>query len=104
MKKLLIALSLLLASATAFAAEPAPVIFQVKPPEQSKVQTNIGITQIHTHAANIRIAWLPLLAPLPYSYPRTTQEIPNALVLTGTQIPQRPHHETVNATVTLARR
>jgi hypothetical protein len=91
MKTLMISLSLLILAATAFAAEPAPAILQIKPPEQSRVQTNIGITQIHTHAANIKVAWLPLLAPLPYSYPRTTQEIPNALVLTGTQIPQRSH-------------
>jgi len=91
MKRLLFALSLLMISATAFAADqPTPAILQVNPPVQSRVQTTIGMTQIHTNAANIRVAWLPLLAPLPYSYPRTTQEIPNALVLTGTQIPQRP--------------
>jgi len=90
MKQLLLALSLLIVAATAFAAEPAPTILQINPPEQSRIQTNIGITQIHTRAADIRVAWLPLLAPLPYSYPRTTQEIPNPLVLTGTQIPQRP--------------
>ena len=91
MKQVLFALSLLMLAAAAFAAEPDPTILQIKPPEQSRVQTNLGITQIHTHAANIKAAWLPFLAPLPYSYPRTTQEIPNALVLTGTQIPQRPH-------------
>ena len=90
MKILMISLSLLMLTAAAFAADPEPTILQIKPPEQSRVQTNLGITQIHTHAANIKIAWLPLLAPLPYSYPRTTQEIPNALVLTGIQIPQRP--------------
>jgi hypothetical protein len=90
MKTLMISLSLLILRATAFAAEPAPTILQIKPPEQSRVQTNIGITQIHTQNANIKVAWLPLLAPLGYSYPRTTQEIPNALVVTGTQIPQRP--------------
>jgi hypothetical protein len=90
MKRLWIALLLLLSSATAFAAEQTPSIFQISPPQHSRVQTNLGITQIHSRAAEIRIAWLPLLAPLPYSYPRTTQEIPNALVLMGTQIPQRP--------------
>ena len=90
MKTLMISLALLMLTATAFAVETEPTILQIKPPEQSRVQTTIGVTQIHSHAADIRIAWLPLLAPLPYSYPRTTQEIPNALVLTGTQIPQRP--------------
>ena len=85
----MISLALLMLTAAAVAAEPQPTILQIQPPEQSRVQTNFGITQIHSHAADIKIAWLPLLAPLPYSYPRTTQEIPNALVLTGTQIPQR---------------
>ena len=86
----MISLALLMLTAAAKAADPEPTILQIKPPEQSRVQTNFGITQIHSHAADIKVAWLPLLAPLPYSYPRTTQEIPNALVLTGTQIPQRP--------------
>jgi len=89
MKTLMISLALLMLTAAAFAVEPSPTILQIKPPEQSRVQTNIGVTQILSHAADIRVAWLPLLAPLLYSYPRTTQEIPNALVLTGTQIPQR---------------
>jgi len=71
MKRPLIALLLLLSSATAFAAEQAPSIFQISPPQRSRVQTNLGITQIHSRAADIRIAWLPLLAPLPYSYPRS---------------------------------
>ena len=90
MKTLMISLALLMLTANAFTVETEPTILQIKPPEQSRVQTTIGVTQIHSHAADIRIAWLPLLAPLPYSYPRTTHEIPNALVLTGTQIPQRP--------------
>ncbi len=101
MKTTLIALLLLISSASAFALESTPLVVQASHP--SRVQTNLGMTQIHTKAANIRIAWLPLLAPLPYSYPRTTTEVPNALVLTGTQIPQRPHRETVTA-VRLARR
>jgi len=97
MKTTLIALLLLLGSASAFALQTPPLVVQA--PVTSRVQTNFGMTQVHTKAANIRIAWLPLLAPLPYSYPRTTQEIPNALVLTGTQIPQRPHREATNAVV-----
>ena len=92
MKSLLIALLLLISSATAFAEDKKPAVLQMNPPPtQERIETDIGMTTIHTHAAAIRIACLPFLAPLPYSYPRTTQEIPNALVLTGTQIPQRPH-------------
>ena len=102
MKRILIALALLALSASAFALETTPLV--VKAPVTSKVQTTVGMTRVHTKAANIRVAWLPFLAPLPYSYPRTTQEIPNALVLTGTQIPQRPHREAPNAAVVLARR
>src|SRR5690242_17324356 len=88
MKSTLIALLLLIVSASAFALQTPPLV--VQQPVTSRVQTNIGITQLHTKAANIRVAWLPLLAPLPYASFRTTEEIPNALVLTGTQIPQRP--------------
>ena len=88
MKTTLFALLLLISSASAFALQTPPLV--VQQPVTSRVQTNIGITQVHTKAANIRIAWLPLLAPLPYASFRTTQEVPNALVLTGTQIPQRP--------------
>ncbi|HUJ13292.1 MAG TPA: hypothetical protein VL284_05810 [Thermoanaerobaculia bacterium] len=88
MKTTWIALLLLISSASAFALETPPLLIQK--PVTSRVQTNLGITQVHTKAANIRIAWLPLLAPLPYSYPRATQEIPNALVLTRTEIPERP--------------
>jgi hypothetical protein len=101
MKTTLIALALLISSASAFALQTPPLL--ISPPVTSRVQTNFGITQVHTKAANIRIAWLPLLAPLPYSYPRTTQEIPNALVLTGTQIPQRPHREASHAVVLVQR-
>ena len=101
MKTTLIALALLITSASAFALQTPPLL--VSPPVTSRVQTNFGITQVHTKAANIRVAWLPLLAPLPYSYPRTTQEMPNALVLTGTQIPQRPHREASRAVVLVQR-
>jgi hypothetical protein len=90
MKTTLIALLLLICSASAFALQTPPLV--INAPVTSRVQTNFGVTQIHTKASNIRIAWLPLLAPLPYASFRPTNEVPNALVLTGTQIPQRPAH------------
>ena len=71
MKRILITLLLLIGSATAFAKDQTQTVLQVNLPQQSRVQTNLGITQIHSKAANIRIAWLPFLAPLPYSYPPT---------------------------------
>jgi len=90
MKRLLIALLLLISTATAaFAADSAPSVLRVNIPQRDRLEVDLGMTQIHTKAADIRIAWLPLLAPLPYSYPRTTTEVPNALVLLGTSIPQR---------------
>src|SRR5207245_3007582 len=55
--------------------------------EQAPFKIDIGMLEIHTRNARFRLAWLPFLAPLPYSYPRTTQEVPNPLVLTGTDIP-----------------
>jgi len=58
--------------------------------EQTQLKVDIGMLQIQTRNARFRLAWLPFLAPLPYSYPRTTQQVPNPLVLTGTDIPYVP--------------
>src|SRR2546427_7669403 len=58
--------------------------------EQTQFKIDIGMLQIQTRNARFRLAWLPFLAPLPYSYPRTTQEVPNPFVLTGTDIPYVP--------------
>jgi hypothetical protein len=92
MKRILLALIFLLSSATLCAQTP------------QRVEVDLGMTQIHTKAANIRIAWLPFLAPLPYSYPRTTMEVPNALVLMSTPIPQRPHQRPPEASVRIGQR
>ena len=89
MKTTLMALLLLITAASAFALQTPPLV--IHPPVTSRVQTNLGITQIHSKAANIRIAWLPLLAPLPYASLRSTADVPNALVMTGVDIPQRRH-------------
>jgi hypothetical protein len=93
MKRVLMALTLLLSSATLRAQTTT-----------FHVEVDLGMTQIHTKAANIRIAWLPFLAPLPYSYPRTTMEVPNPVVLTSTPIPQRPRKHPPEATVTISQR
>lgn len=103
MKRVLLVLLTLLFSLPAFALDRAQPRFQIVVQNpQSRVQTTVGMTRIHTTAANIRVAWLPLLAPLPYSYPRTTQEVPDPLVMSGTEIPQRPHAR-IRAVVTLPR-
>ena len=88
MKRVLLIVALLMAP-PAFAQQPR---FHINvEPKQPRIELTPGMVQIHTHAANIRFAYLPLLAPLPYSYPRTTQQIPNALMLTRTELPYRPH-------------
>ena len=103
MKRVLLVLLTLLLSLPALALDRAQPRFQIVVQNpQSRVQTTFGMTRIHTKAANIRVAWLPLLAPLPYSYPRTTQEVPNPLVMSGTEIPQRPH-SAAHAVVTVRR-
>lgn len=93
MKRVLIAMMMLLSSAAAVAQQPRrpQLHINVQKP-RPRVEIDIGMVRIHTHNANYRIAYLPFLAPLPYSYPRTTQEVPNALVLTGTELPRRPSH------------
>ncbi len=103
MKRLLMVLILLLSSATLCAQTTT---FQVVDEQKAsqRVEVDLGMTQIHTKAANIRIAWLPFLAPLPYSYVRTTMEVPNPLVLTSTAIPQRPRQQPPKATVTISQR
>lgn len=92
MKRLSIALLLLLGAASAFAQERKPAVLEVTPPEQKRVQWDIGMVQIHTGAANLRVAYLPLLAPLPSTDFRPVREVPNALLLTGTELPLRPSH------------
>src|SRR5207244_1336379 len=74
-------------SARAVASQTPPLV--VHAPVTGRVQSGVGLTQVHTKAANIRVAWLPFLAPLPYASFRTTYEGPNALVLTRTELPQR---------------
>ena len=66
MKTLMLTLCLLSIAGAAIAADQ-PTVLQVNPPKKERVETDIGMMQIHTRAADIRIAWLPLLAPLPYS-------------------------------------
>lgn len=91
MKRVLMVLAMLLSVPAGFAIQPPPQ-FQINVERpRPRVQITVGMAQIHTHNANYRIAYLPLLAPLPYSYPRTTQEIPNPFAMTGTEFPYRPH-------------
>ena len=86
----IIALALLLA-APAFAQNaPQKPTFTITS-EQPRTDVEIGAVVINTHAAQVRIAYLPRLAPLPGTFPtRTWGMPPNPLELTGTQIPEKP--------------
>jgi hypothetical protein len=102
MKRMLFALIFLLSSATLCAQTTFHIVDEQK--ASQRIEVDLGMTQIHTKAANIRIAWLPFLTPLPYSYPRTTMEVPNALVLMAAPIPQRPHQRPPEVRVTISQR
>jgi hypothetical protein len=92
MRSLGIALLTLLISGAALAADPPqrtdPFVI-ITPKETPRVDVEIGAAEIHTHAAQIRIAYLPRLAPLPGTLPRSIATMPNAFELLGTSLPQR---------------
>ena len=70
------------------AADP-PTLIVITPRETPRVDVEIGAAEIHTHAARIRVAYLPRLAPLPGTLPRSIATMPNAFELLGTSLPQR---------------
>ncbi len=92
MRSLGIALLTLLIGSAALAADPPkrtdPFVI-ITPKETPRVDVEIGAAEIHTGAAQIRIAYLPRLAPLPGTLPRSIATMPNAFELLGTSIPQR---------------
>lgn len=92
MRSLGIALLTLLIGGAAMAADPPqrtdPFVI-ITPKETPRVDVEIGAAEIHTHAAQIRIAYLPRLAPLPGTLPRSIAEMPNAFRLTGMSLPYR---------------
>ena len=62
----------------------------ITPRTTPRVDVEIGAAQITTGAAQIRVAYLPRLAPLPTTLPHSTAEMPNAFQLLGTSLPYRP--------------
>jgi hypothetical protein len=96
-----LALAALLITSTAYAQTSTPVpasttasgtALQVVAPRDapSRLDVEIGAATLTTHSGRYTFAYLPLLAPLPGTAFRSSMEIPNALALTGTSIPQRP--------------
>ncbi|MEA2166056.1 MAG: hypothetical protein QOK37_4183 [Thermoanaerobaculia bacterium] len=100
MKTLSIAILMLISSA-AYAqsnSDTAPTGTTIRPVLQatvddataSRLDVEIGTVRLTTHSGRYTVAYLPFLAPLPGTAFRSSMEIPNALTLTGTTIPQRP--------------
>jgi hypothetical protein len=93
MRSLGIALLTLLIGSAALAADspqrPDPFII-VTPRTTPRVDVEIGAAEIHTGAAQIRIAYLPRLAPLPATLPHSTAEMPNAFQLLNVSLPYPP--------------
>jgi hypothetical protein len=96
---------LMLAASAAFAQQnesisPAPQtppgpVLQVATDDAAThgLDVEIGAVRLTTHSGRYTFAYLPFLAPLPGTAFRSSMEMPNALALTGTTIPQRPRFE-----------
>jgi hypothetical protein len=90
--------ALFLIATAAFAQESAPSQIPPRPVLQvvtddastNRVDVEIGAVRVTTHSGRYTFAYLPLLAPLPGTAYRPSMEMPNALALTGTSIPQKP--------------
>jgi hypothetical protein len=93
---------LILASSAAYAQEshpsttlqtPAGPTLQIPGDDSStRLDVEIGAVRLTTHSGRYTFAYLPFLAPLPGTAFRSSMEMPNALALTGTTIPQRPRN------------
>jgi len=57
----------------------------------NRLDVEVGSVRLTTHSGRYTFAYLPVLAPLQGTALRPSIEMPNALALTGTSIPLRPH-------------
>jgi hypothetical protein len=76
---------------TAAQTQPGPVLQIAPDTSANKLDIEIGAVRLTTHSGRYTFAYLPLLAPLPGTAFRPSLETPNALALTGTSIPLKPH-------------
>jgi hypothetical protein len=100
MKRIWIGFLLLLSSTVAF-ADSAPVpdysrdtilkILHEKDADEAPFKFNVGTIDLNTKYMRYHFAYLPLLAPLPYSGPHGAAQLPNPFVLTHTEYAWRPH-------------
>jgi len=99
MKRSLIAILMLLSSTVAFGAITTPdysrdtilEILHEKDVKETPFKLNIGMFDVNTKAVRYHLAYLPLLAPLPYSGPYGARFLPNPFVLTHTEYAWRAH-------------
>jgi len=88
MRSLGIALILGLIGGAALAADP-PTLVVVTPHETPRLDVEIGAAEINTHAAHIRVAYLPRMAPQPGTLPHSIATMPNAFQLLNVSLPYR---------------
>src|SRR5712691_4148618 len=100
--KLLPIAFIVLISTTAFAQQNATVTPNQAPPTptlqiipdktpMNQLDVEVGAARLTTRSGRYTFAYLPLLAPLPGTAFRPSIEMPNALALTGTAVPLKPH-------------
>jgi hypothetical protein len=93
---------LALVSTAAYAQQPTTVtpvqtppgpVLQIVPDAtpMNQLDVELGAVRLTTRSGRYTFAYLPLLPPLQGTAFRPSIEMPNALALTGTSIPQRPH-------------
>jgi hypothetical protein len=71
--------------------QPRPVLQVITQDNTNRLDVEIGAVRLTTHSGRYTVAYLPLLPPLQGTAFRPSIEMPNALALTGTSIPLRPH-------------
>jgi hypothetical protein len=79
-------------STTTVPPQPGPVLQAATPDDAtSRLDVEIGAIRLTTHSGRYTVAYLPFLAPLQGTAFRPSMEMPNALALTNTTIPQKPY-------------
>ena len=104
MRRILIAVSMLLSATVVSAAttqqqpdyskETILKILHDADVESAPFKIDVGQVTIRTKNMRYRFAYLPLLAPLPYSGPNGAGKLPNPFVLTNTEYAWQPHQFT----------
>ena len=72
--------------------QPGPVLQATTPDDAAtRLDVEIGAIRMTSHSGRYTMAYLPFLAPLQGTAFRASMEMPNALALTNTTIPQKPY-------------